>query len=1288
MKRAIFLIFKIFLGLILQAQENRVSTQFNYLGGSAEAATKQGIVNNDLSTGRVSISFNLLSKKIGDQDISVAINYQGGGIKALDQPSEIGHGWGLTAGGLIVRQRRGVPDDFKNKNESSSMAKTLNGLLYSDPVKQSGDGDFRISQDDPAYHYNSGSRDSQHDIFNFSVLGNSGKFYIGKDKSVQIVGQNDIKIIPKFGDKQDIYTTIIAFEVINSKGVRFYFEEFQLSEDKGLFQSAWDEWTYKNKNYISAWYLSKIEFPDRNSNVIFSYGSQKPTSMFSKVLMESISERSDEPGKGRVSSSYMYDNNITRSVYLKEILFSDSSRILIDYNGYPFQNRMLKNIELRDADGRNTLKYEFNYLWWDWTGKEVYYSVFEDSEPFSITQIDDWYLESITSISEDGTRRPFYSFSYYLGEDANYSEILNKKNVDYWGYYNNADNSQNLIPYELKFLSLNSWSTRPAANRNPDFNNAQIGVLKDIYLSTGGRQSIEYELNDRFFNGTKEIIGGLRVKQISTYADDSKIKAIKQYKYIKADGNSSGFLGDKGEYKYVENIYHDNGGWPSNPSLKRTRTTYVSHALNDASFINGSHIAYARVEEHLFSEGTSYQGKTVYEFSGLDSVKNSLWFPQDYFPYRPVDRPSWAVGLPVSEAIYDSNNVLVKKIARKFLIKQNTLINENFRSLYVSSAGEVDVQNGSNGQLRYIYKHRNYYPVLGYSLISEINESYNTPGKTLNKKRVFTYDPTTGIVKTILNSSGGQDILTRYYYPFEYLPSVSTALSQMITKNMINFPILKEEWRGVTGGSYNLSSASFRNYKVDSGFPRVDKEYISEINNLIPVDAPNLYSNNILMPTAYNFKLERSFIKYSEDGIPLQVNSANGDSQSFVVNRYGVQILSVDNAVYNAVRYYGFEAHEKAFSSGTLNGQIKPNSTLMGQNSFSGTATFTGLPQGNYIVECFAKGTGNITANGSNTALTANWKNFRWKLSNINTVILTVSNVSLVDEIRIYPIGAMSAVFSSDILGNRISNIKPNGLGYFFQYDNFNRVKNILDDSGNLLETYKYNDRPIYLNTVKSQQYNNYGCPSGYVPSGPVTYTIPAGRYSSLVSQAVADQKASLAARYNGIKYANSFPNCIKGYWNVEQIQYFTKSNCLSGTKGETVAYRIPAGKYVSTTSQADADNKAIQDINQNGQNYANTNGKCFDYIQVLFSNETSQGFEVVYSGPDGEAVKDISMDTWITIINDDSNYSFYIRPKGTPDAGEQFEFTSSQGQTQIGTSATFTVKVGLNMSFTIRQIN
>jgi hypothetical protein len=33
------------------------------------------MVNNDLSTGRVSISFNLLSKKIGDQDISVAINY-------------------------------------------------------------------------------------------------------------------------------------------------------------------------------------------------------------------------------------------------------------------------------------------------------------------------------------------------------------------------------------------------------------------------------------------------------------------------------------------------------------------------------------------------------------------------------------------------------------------------------------------------------------------------------------------------------------------------------------------------------------------------------------------------------------------------------------------------------------------------------------------------------------------------------------------------------------------------------------------------------------------------------------------------------------------------------------------------------------------------------------------------------------------------------------------------------------------------------------------------------------
>lgn len=58
----------------------------------------------------------------------------------------------------------------------------------------------------------------------------------------------------------------------------------------------------------------------------------------------------------------------------------------------------------------------------------------------------------------------------------------------------------------------------------------------------------------------------------------------------------------------------------------------------------------------------------------------------------------------------------------------------------------------------------------------------------------------------------------------------------------------------------------------------------------------------------------------------------------------------------------------------------------------------------------------------------------------------------------------------------------------------------------------------------------------------------------------------------------------------------FTKNNCESGGTPETVKYTVVAGKYISTISQLDADSQAQSDIDNNGQNYANTNGKCTFY--------------------------------------------------------------------------------------------
>lgn len=69
---------------------------------------------------------------------------------------------------------------------------------------------------------------------------------------------------------------------------------------------------------------------------------------------------------------------------------------------------------------------------------------------------------------------------------------------------------------------------------------------------------------------------------------------------------------------------------------------------------------------------------------------------------------------------------------------------------------------------------------------------------------------------------------------------------------------------------------------------------------------------------------------------------------------------------------------------------------------------------------------------------------------------------------------------------------------------------------------------------------------------------------------------------------------------NVAQSKSFTRNNCTGGATGSAVVYAVPAGKYTSTVSQAAADQLAIDDVNNNGQNYANLNGTCTPPVKTI----------------------------------------------------------------------------------------
>lgn len=131
-----------------------------------------------------------------------------------------------------------------------------------------------------------------------------------------------------------------------------------------------------------------------------------------------------------------------------------------------------------------------------------------------------------------------------------------------------------------------------------------------------------------------------------------------------------------------------------------------------------------------------------------------------------------------------------------------------------------------------------------------------------------------------------------------------------------------------------------------------------------------------------------------------------------------------------------------------------------------------------------------------------------------------------------------------------------------------------------------YNDR-------KSKMFQKTDCEVTEVGSM-VEYVVEADRFSSSVSKEDANQKALDALEAEGPGYANEHGTCETNLWyNVEKSKVFYKNDCEDGFIGAPYTYTVEAGKYTSDVSQEDADQKALDDIEKNGQGQANLNGEC-----------------------------------------------------------------------------------------------
>ncbi len=367
------------------------------------------------------------------------------------------------------------------------------------------------------------------------------------------------------------------------------------------------------------------------------------------------------------------------------------------------------------------------------------------------------------------------------------------------------------------------------------------------------------------------------------------------------------------------------------------------------------------------------------------------------------------------------------------------------------------------------------------------------------------------------------------------------------------------------------------------------------------------YANN---PIGY---VESQLLTYDASG---RIAGMKDEGDRTVTNIYDYNDKYVVASVINAVpitdkcAYTSFET--QAMGGWTLTGAANYGTTVAvtGTRSFdlSGANSLTALlnTAKPYFLSFWANNGTVVVSGGSllKSGPTINgFTYYEYGIAQGNASVTVSSSSSTIDELRLYPKTARMRTVSYDPLIGKTSECDENNRITYYEYDDKARLRFIKDDNGNIIKMYEYNISgkrktgpcvTTYSNYAISETFQKNNCSAGYEGSM-VTYTIPAGTYTSTISQAFVDMKAQYELDQLGQNYANTNGTCLLLYYNPVMSQNFKKQDCPIGYTGTTVTYTVPAGRYSSTISQPFVNQLAQTEIDANGQAYANApgNGTC-----------------------------------------------------------------------------------------------
>lgn len=646
--------------------------------------------------------------------------------------------------------------------------------------------------------------------------------------------------------------------------------------------------------------------------------------------------------------------------------------------------------------------------------------------------------------------------------------------------------------------------------------------------------------------------GGLRIKSIKNYSDASSLAMEKRYEYSipdSANGQGVGFILIDPYYKnisisdYLGNVTGGGGNRELTSTINISTNTNIELGLN-----GGIPVYYPRVTEYEYSAGGT-NGKTEHYFDRPKGYR--VYLPGPYYRYdQMIYFPSW-LSKPSAREIrqYESTGSgysLAKRVENSYSLIEK----DDIRVLKVIGLGPSNTHYIASPAGYYLGGNpnklwaNNLFLPRAKQVLTQTKEVMYANSDSISQTQSLFYNIFGDLSKTVSTNSKGDELATHYTYTGDL------GAGPFQTKGIYSIPMLIESVLNnnrVVGGTFNILD---------------DDANVSEIFNF---DVTKTKTRTITVSQSTPPADYLSGVKYLY--VPGSKNLAHvnkrGSTQSYIWDyQNSLPVAVVANAMADEIAYTSFEADGRGnwnnFSGiiTTNTGSARPPTGKRYYNLTTSSTLSKSVTNGkSYIISYWRDNSSPFSISGGTSSVktgsTINGWTYHEHLVNANSSTLTITGNGGIDEVRLFPSSSQMVTYTYNPLIGITCQADVNSRISYYEYDANNRLHLIRDQNGNVVKKYCYN-------------------------------------------------------------YAGQIEDCgVITYLSAPKSGTFSRNNCSAGYSGGNVVYSVAAGEYTSIISQADADQKAQDDVNANGQAYANANGTC---TQVIYARLTYENYNYSYS--------------------------------------------------------------------------